>query len=403
MFNCRSCNSHDLEIVLDLGNQPWGNDFIPIVLDVSAPTYPLQLLFCSECGMVQIGHTIPKETMFVDHNYVSGTTGSLRRHFELIGKKILEKVDFSSDEYILDVGGNDGSFLKFFKAKKIRVLNVDSGRQQAELSRQSEITCVNDFFNLDLARTIIKKYGQAKVIHGSGIFFHLEELQSAFDGLKILLQPGGVIVAEFIYLPEMVRSVAFDQIYHEHLLYYTATSFNRLLEQFDLTIEDAELAPIHGGTCVAYVRHKSVVVRTERLNQLLEDEARDGFNEINVYRMFSKKSAELRDKLKALIKKLKDEGLTIHALGAPVKGTTILHYCGLNENDIDCAVEINDLKVGTYYPGTRIPVYHQNNVDPPDVYLLLAWNFKDEIIEKLKDFRDRGGKIIVPIPVLEIL
>ena len=208
MFNCRSCNSHDLEIVLDLGNQPWGNDFVLIESDVSVPTYPLQLLFCSECGMVQIGHTIPKETMFVNHNYVSGTTGSLRRHFEFIGEKILEKVDFDPGGYILDVGGNDGTFLKFFKTKKIRVLNVDSGHQQAELSRQDGIACINDFFNLDLARAVVKKYGKAKVIHGSGIFFHLEELHSAFEGLKILLEPDGVIVAEFIYLPEMVRSVA---------------------------------------------------------------------------------------------------------------------------------------------------------------------------------------------------
>jgi len=401
--SCRCCGSERTELVLDLRRQPWGNDFIPQTENRRAEAYPLELYFCLDCGMVQIGYTVPKEKMFVDHRYVSGTTKSLTRHFEGVRDRVLARVEFRPDDYVLDVGGNDGTFLSTFLSKGVKVLNVDSGTLQAELSEKAGVPCVNEFFNETTALEIRERFGPARVIHGSGIFFHLEELHSAFSGIKKLLADDGEVTAEFIYLPGMVRSCAFDQIYHEHLVYYTVQSFDGLLRRHGLEITDAEIVPIHGGSCIAHIHHVGTRPKTEALRRIVEDEVSGGFDTIEVYRDFARRAEALRDTVRAMIEDAHAKGMRIQALGAPVKGSTIMNFCGFDETRFECAVEINDLKCGTWFPGTRIPVLHQDAVAPPDLYFMLSWNFKDEILAKLSDFRAKGGKILVPVPVPEII
>lgn len=385
-------------MVLDLGRQPWGNHFVPMDQPIEVPTYPLRLFFCNGCSMVQIDYTVPKEVMFIDHSYLSGTTRSLRHHFSNACDAILKRIDLAADDYVLDIGGNDGTFLAFFRDNNINVLNVESSIKQARISQENTIPCINKFFNESVANEILAEKGPARIIHGSGVFFHLEELHSAFSGVKTLLHPDGLVVAEFLYLPDMVRSCAFDQIYHEHLLYYTIQSFQRLLSYHGLTIFDAELAPIHGGTCIAYITRAGKATKTQAVHKLIRKEIAGGFDRIDVYHNFARRALATRDTLVTMVRQLRAQAKTIQALGAPVKGATILNCCGLTHEDIECAVEINRLKCNTYYPGTKIPVYHQDDVKPPDVYLLLAWNFKHEILPKLSDFRKRGGKVLVPIP-----
>lgn len=397
-MNCRSCKKDNLKLILDLTDQAWGNDFIPIDQNRRSLNYPLQLYFCQNCSMVQLGHTVPKETMFVDHAYLSGTTQSLKKHFVEIGEEILLREPLKKNDLVLDIGGNDGTFLKFFHDKDIRTLNIDSGKIQAEKCRENGIECLNTFFNTSSAKQILEQYGPAKIIHGSGILFHLEELHSAFEGIRDILATDGVLVAEFIYLPEMVKNCAYDQIYHEHLLYYSLHSFSRLLEQFNLEFHDAYLAPIHGGSCIAFISAKGTRTKSTRLLEMTALEEREGFDKFEVYAEFAKKVNQAKHDLNSMIKKFKSEGASIQALGAPVKGSTLINYCGLTHNELDCAVEINDYKCNTYYPGTQIPVYHERDVKVPDVYLLLSWNFKDEILARMKSFFNSGGKVIVPIP-----
>ncbi|OGG93479.1 MAG: hypothetical protein A2527_01705 [Candidatus Lambdaproteobacteria bacterium RIFOXYD2_FULL_50_16] len=403
MEKCRSCGAENLVLVLDLGKQPWGNHFVPIEEFTGHPTYPLEAYFCEACTMVQIGYTVPKELMFTSHNYVSGTTRSLKIHFEKIGEDILKRAAFGPTDYILDIGGNDGTFLEYFHRLGKRVLNVDSGVKQAKLSNDKGIECRNQFFNLESAQAILAERGQALVIHGSGVFFHLEELHSVFEGIKVLLAPKGMVVAEFIYLPEMVHNNAFDQIYHEHLLYYSLKSFGYLLAQHGLEIYDAQLMPIHGGSCIAYIGHQGGHAKTEALAAMIQAEQAGKFDQVETYLEFAKRVATLKNQMTEMIEGLKAEGKSIQALGAPVKGSTIINYCGLDESVIDCAVEINPMKCGTYVPGTRIPVYHQDQTPAPDVYLMLSWNFKTEILEKLKDFRANGGQVLMPIPHPELI
>jgi len=399
---CRSCSGSRLALILDLGLQPWGNDFIPIRENRAAQKYPLELYFCRDCGMVQIGYTIPKERMFGEHFYFSGTTRSLRAHFEKVADGILERVD-PAGGLVLDIGGNDGTFLQAFARRGIRVLNVDSGRRQAERSRANGVPCVQAYFNRQSAQAIKAEHGAARVIHGSGIFFHLEELHSAFGGVRDLLEPGGLLVAEFIYLPEMLRICAFDQIYHEHLLYYSLTTFGQVLDRHGLEVFDFEFAPIHGGSCIARAGHRGAHPRTPALRDALAREIGGKVLEESTYHAFAERTRSLRDKLTSMIRTLRRQGKSIQTLGAPVKGSTIVNFCGLTERDIDCATEINELKCGTTLPGTRIPVLHQDRTPPADVYLLLSWNFKEEILSRLGEFRSKGGQILVPIPEPELI
>lgn len=389
----------------DLGRQPWGNHFVRFeqYRPGCVPFYPLELFFCHDCSLVQLGYTVPKETMFVDHNYISGTTRSLRTHFTQVANSIMERVPFGPGDYVVDIGGNDGTFLTHFLPHGIQVLNVDSGRTQAALSEKAGVPAINAFFEAELADRVRRERGPAKIIHGSGVLFHLEELHSVFDGIRRLLASDGMLVAEFIYLPDMVRNCAFDQVYHEHLLYYSLTSFGKLLAKHGLEIFDCQMSPIHGGSCVAFVGHRGEQAKTARFEAALEDEIKDGFDRIDVYKVFSERARTLAKDLAALTRQFVKDGKRVYALGAPVKGTTILHFSGLGDNEISCAVEINTYKCGTYLPGTRIPVLHQDTVLPPDVYLMLSWNFKDEILGKLGPFLEQGGKIIVPVPELEVI
>ena len=403
-MKCRCCGSEKLDLVLDLGDQPWGNNFISIKSEEKAKNYPLKLFFCCNCKMLQLDYAIPKEEMFVKHTYLSGTTSSLRKHFLEVTNYALTQINLEKNNYILDIGGNDGTFLEHFKEMGQSVLNVDSGLLQAEKCKEKGIPCLNNFFNKELADQILSDYGYASVIHGSGIFFHLEELHSVFSGIRKLLDPNnGLLIAEFIYLPDMIENVAYDQIYHEHLLYYSLSTFQNLLDIYDLEIVDAIRKPIHGGSCIAFVRHKGKFEKSKKLNELLKYEEEKRFNSIDIYLDFAKKVKQNREILKNILSDIRSQGKTIIALGAPVKGSTLINYCNLTTNEIDCGVEINPHKCGTYYPGTSIPVFHQDDVAPPDYFLLLSWNFKAEILSKIKPILDNGTKVIVPIPYPQVL
>ena len=238
-MKCRCCSSNRLELVLDLGDQPWGNNFICIDSDEIAKKYPLKLYFCNSCKMLQLDFAIPKEDMFVNHTYLSGTTSSLRKHFLDVTEYALTHTKLNSDDYVLDIGGNDGTFLEHFKSIGQPVLNVDSGLLQSKKCEEKQIPCINNFFDENLAKKIFNDRGHASIIHGSGIFFHLEDLHSVFSGIKILLEPkNGLLIAEFIYLPDMIENIAYDQIYHEHLLYYSLSSFQRFLDRNLLLLLD---------------------------------------------------------------------------------------------------------------------------------------------------------------------
>ena len=405
IFSCRICNSKNIEQFLSLGNQPWCDNFLKKSdLEKVEPKYPLELYFCKDCTLVQLGYTIPKEVMFIDYVYLSGTTKALGTHFESVAKNIVQRFNLSNSDLVLDIGSNDGTFLEKFKNLGIRVLGVDPGVKQVEIAKTKGIETVNEFFNEKVANSILEKYGNASAISAAGVFFHLEELHSVVRGIKKLLSSKGVFVIQATYLPSIVKKNAFDIVYHEHLVYYTIKTLRDLLSQHDLQIFDVEKVPIHGGSIIVYSSHPDSYEIDHKVQELLDLEQKEGYYDIKKYQEFAKNVHKIKTELLTILSTLKKQGKTIYGYGAPAKGNTMLNFCGINSSKVDFLVEKNELKCNLYAPGTRIKVIHENDVKhPPDYFLILPWNFLDTFLKKEKRFLAQGGKFIVPIPKPKIL
>ncbi len=393
---CRVCDSEDLELVLDLGQQPWGNNFLLPSEVGKEPLYPLRLVYCKKCQAAQLDYTVKKEIMFGDHTYLSGMTRTLDDHF----KRVAEDVDFrffagKKEKSVLDIGSNDGTQLKHYKGMGYDILGVESSVRTARIANEQGIPTLNKFFNLENARALGRKFD---VINASGIFFHLEELHSVTDGIREVLDEGGVFVVQFIYMKTALENLAFDQIYHEHLLYYNLETIEKLLKRHGLSMFDAYFAPIHGGSIMGFVTHEAKAKKTQRLLSMLKNEKKAGANELSSYKKFAEDVAGLRERELAYLRGAKKAGKRIYGFGAPVKGNTLLNYFGIGKEMLDALVEKNPLRKGLYSPGMHIPIVLEGELEkPPDIYYVLAWNFKKEILQLNKQLMEKGVEFHFPI------
>ena len=401
-MNCRSCASTKLTSILDLGDHPWCNDFLTEDQLGKEKQYPLHLVQCDKCGLLQLNHTVPKEIMFKNHTYVSSTTKSLAQHFKTLALENKAELKLTKNDLILDIGGNDGTQLLQYKDIGLEnVLNVESADNIAELSLKAGIPTINDFFNEDL----ISKYeleGKVKMINASGVFFHLEQLHSVIRGIKKALTDDGVLVVQFMYAGTMVEKLNFDGIYHEHLCFYTLKSLENLLNPYGLKIFHAYGSDIHSGSIIAKISKSPDVKATETYKFW---KAKDEQYDREAFLNFAAKVKSKKSDLKNLLKNIKnqDPSIKIYAYGAPAKGNTLLNYFDIDKSLIDKCVEVNDLKIGLYLPKSHIPIVKESTEDLPDYYLLLAHNFADEIIEKNKELIDKGVKFIIPFPEIQII
>jgi hypothetical protein len=401
-MQCRSCNSKELELVLDLGNQPWCNDFLTKEEVGNETVYPLRLNYCHGCELLQLDHTVPKETMFSDHCYLSGMTQTLVNHFHEVAKENVEQFNIDAQDLVVDIGGNDGSqLLQYKRAGAYNVLNVESALRVSRVSSDNGIHTINEYFNRDCVEQHIGEK-TVKLYNASGVFFHLEELHSVIDGIKFSLRDDGVLIVQFMYAGTMIEKLNFDTIYHEHLCYYTLKSLSNLLAPYGLEIFDAYYSEIHSGSIIAKITHTDgeLNVKTERFNQLVEKDEKYTLEE---FQKFAKKIKAQRHLLKEILQSYKDADMSIYAYGAPAKGNTLLNYFGIDNTLVDKAVEINQMKVGTYLPQSHIPIVQESKADLPDYYLLLSHNFADEIIKKNQDIIEQGVKFIVPFPTIRVI
>lgn len=393
---CRVCDSIHLEPVINLGEQPWCNNFLKIEEVGQEPFYPLRVLFCHNCRTSQLDFTVKKEIMFGNHTYLSGTTKSLSEHF----KNIAVEVDnlFFKDKQsksVLDIGSNDGTQLKHFQALGYEVLGVESSTTTARIANESGVPTLNAFFN---QQTMSDIGNQFDVFNASGVFFHLEELHSVCEAIKQGLKQDGVFVVQFLYMKSIMENLAFDQIYHEHLLYYTLQTIEVLLNRHGLAMFDAYLAPIHGGSIIGYITHKETRAPSDRLMALRQEEDASGCNTIEAYRAFDLRIQRMREENLAYLGAAKAAGKRVFGFGAPVKGNTMLNYFGVGPELIECLVEKNDLRRGLYSPGMHIPLLIEDEVtDLPDIYYVLAWNFKKEILANSQAMIDKGVEFYFPV------
>ena len=383
--------------VLDLGEQPWGNDFLSSPDNSKQKKYPLHLVYCYDTELLQLTHFVPKEVMFTEHTYV--TTPTLLEDFLNIAKENIAQFNLKDGDIILDIGGNDGSQLLQYKKLGINsVINFESAKNIAQLSEKNKVLCINEFFNLTTAKKFLNKES-VKLINASGVFFHLEELHSVIDGINYCLHQNGIFVVQFMYAGAMIENLNFDTIYHEHLCYYTVHSLVKLLKKYNLYLEDGYYTELHSGSVVAKFR-KYPTEKTVRAKQLVENDKK--YN-LQAFLDFGDKIKLRRNNLREVLQNLKAQNKKIYAYGAPVKGSTLMNYMGIDNTLIDKAVEVNPLKIGTYTPGSNIPVVAETSTDLPDYYLLLAHNFADKIIAKNSHLFHKGVKFILPFPDVKII
>lgn len=401
---CRVCGSRNVELFLDLGDQPHCNRLVrPEKAHLAEPVYPLRTGFCRDCTLVQIDHTIPKESMFSDYPYVSGTTKTLVQHFKETAERLAATYGLRSGDLVVDIGSNDGSWLAQYLPLGLGVLGVEAAGNVAELAVARGVRTLNRFFNEATATEILAEHGAAKLVTAAGVFFHLEELHSVVRGVHKLIGDDGVFVVQAIYLGGLVNNLAFDQIYHEHLCYYTLRSIEALFARHGLAVFDAQLVPIHGGSLEVHVARAGRRPEQPSVAALRAEELNQGCGRFETYREFGERVWRLRDELLAVLRDFRARGKTVYGFGAPAKGATLLNSFKIGPELVAKATERNPMKVGMMIPGCRIPIVAEDAVEPPDAFLMLAWNFLPEFLEREKPYLDRGGAFIVPVPRLQVI
>ncbi|MBU2100873.1 class I SAM-dependent methyltransferase [Candidatus Micrarchaeota archaeon] len=399
-MKCQICSNEKLHKFLSLGNLPPSDGFLnENELNKTEVTCPINIFFCDNCKLVQLGHAVNPKLLFTDSFvYTTGSSGELVKNFSVLAEKLTEEFSLSSKDLVVDIGSNDGTLLENFMKSDIKVLGVDPSKA-AKLALKKNIPTLFEFFNEETTQKILKENGKAKIITATNVFAHVKELDSFMQGIKLLLEDKGVFVEESHYLKNMVSEIEYDSIYAEHLRYYSLKPLIYLFEKFGMTVFDAEKISTHGGSLRVYACIKGNFPVSENVSRIIEEEEKAGLYSKKTFDDFSKRVSENREKLRNLLFKLKKEGNHIVGLGAPAKGNTLLNFCGIGNDTLDYLAEKQNLKIGKFSPGMHIKVVEESQVfsDQPEYALLLAWNLKNIIIPKLKE-KGFKGKIIVPIP-----
>ena len=321
-----------------------------------------------------------------------------------MAKEIINKFSVSKKSLVIDLGSNVGVLLEGFKDQGMNVLGVDPAPIIAQKAIERGINTIIDFFGIDVAEKIKKMYGQAKILAGTNVFAHIHEIDSVVDGMKILLDPQGVIVIEAPYAIDFIERLEYDTIYHQHVGYLSVRPMQKYFKRFGLELFDVIHVPIHGGSLRYYIGHAGVHKVEPSIKEFLKKEEVFGLYGYSLD-TFAERVKKQRLDLLGLLFKLKSQGKRIVGVSAPAKGNTLLNYCSINTTFLDFLTEKSKLKVGRFTPGTFIPIYDDSKLieEQPDYALILAWNFAEEIMSNLKIFKERGGKFIIPIPEPKII
>lgn len=404
---CRACNGTALVPVLDLGTTPLANALLTEV-DPAVPEarYPLVLVVCPDCSLVQITETVPPEVLFREYVYFSSFSDTMVRHAKAIAERLTRERRLGPESLVVEVASNDGYLLQHYKDLGVPVLGIEPATNIAAVAEGRGIPTRCDFFGQDLATRLTAEGIKADVIHGNNVLAHVADLQGFVAGLTTLLTDDGVAVLEFPYVKDMLDHVEFDTIYHEHLCYFSLTALVRLFRAQGLCVVDVERLPIHGGSLRLFASPlDGPVPESARVQALLDEERAWGVLTATAYEDFGRRVTALGESLRATLGEWKANGKRIAAYGASAKGSTLLNVFGIGKTWLDYVVDRSTVKQGRYTPGTHLPIRSPEVLltDRPDAVLMLTWNFADEILQQQADYRRQGGTFIVPVPDVRVV
>ena len=399
---CQISNSKKLESLIFLGYLPPVNTLRKIGSAFEEEiSFPAELLYCKKSKLAQLGCIVDKEILFpYSYPYTSSTTKILRENFADLYKETKKIIFLRSKDLVIDIGSNDGNLLSNFKDSH-KVLGV-TPEKIGKLAIKKGIPTIIDYFDNKTVKKILRKYGKAKIITATNVFAHIDNINQIVKNVLRTLDNDGIFITESHYLLPLIKTVQYDTIYHEHLRYYSVQSLNYLFKKHNLEIIHTKEISTHGGSIRVYAARKGKYKISKSVKLQLKKENK-GLNKKS-FIQFKKNVVNSKIKLFNIINKLKKEKKTIFGVGAPSRASTLINYIGLDQEIINCVLEINgSYKIGNYIPGTKIPILNENILkkNKPDYLLLFSWHIKNELKRNLKK-KGFKGKFIIPLPIPKI-
>lgn len=398
---CQICSSQNLKSVLFLGHVPPVNDLVPVTECVSEQyEFPLEMIRCNDCTLVQINCEVNSEVLFPPtYPYLSGTTQNLRDNFADLYAKVNEIAGLTAEDLIVDIGSNDGTLLSNFHKGGHRVLGVEPSNAGL-VARERGIDTRIDFFSRKLAERLVREVGPARVVTACNVFAHIPDVHGIVEGIKTLIGTDGIFVSENHYLGDLLRTVQYDTVYHEHLRYYALGSLEKLFAAHGLEVFHCYRIPTHGGSIRVFTAAKGRFPVRDSVREIQREEAELGVDDGHALERFVARTQSSKLELMALLASIKRDGARVYGIGAPSRASTMITYTGLDDGIIDCIVEVSSSKkIGNFMPGTRIPVVDEQKLfdDQPEFSLVFSWHISDGLMVKLRD-RGYRGKFIIPLP-----
>ena len=363
--------------------------------------YPLDVTCCSNCLLVQLTDEsyIPRDKLFLDYAYASSISGGLRNHFTELADKI--KSEFNP-KVVVDIGSNDGVLLKPLLELGCEAIGVEPAGNLAKQANNNGLTTICSYFDRDTVNKIISDNGKADIVVASNVFAHLDEYHDIIENVKRILSENGTYIVEVQYFADMIRDMTFDNIYHEHVLYYTIHSMINLFDKHNMTVYNVEKIPTHGGSIRAYISEGKSPQQS--VNDLIREERENGIDNLQTLEKFNDKLQKNIKEIRELFNRLNKENKRIFGYGAPAKSSTMINSIGLNNNSVELIIEDSPLKQGLFTPGSHIPITGPEILEKetPDYLMIFAWNYADEIIKKVEEKYSRMNYII-PMPELRII
>jgi SAM-dependent methyltransferase len=406
-ITCRLCGAGLTETFVDLGMSPLCESFLPAdQIDAAESFYPLHVRICADCLLVQLPAYVRGEEIFSDYAYFSSYSDSWVAHAGRYADQMCERLGLGPDSLVTEVASNDGYLLQHFVAHGVPVLGIEPAANIAEVARGKGIRTEVQFLGADTGAALAHAHGRADLVVGNNVYAHIPDLVGFTAGLAALLKPTGLLTLEFPHLLRLIEGRQYDTIYHEHYHYLSLLTARRALATAGLTVVDVEELASHGGSLRVYARHADAAGEpAASVKAVLDAEAGAGLHTVAGHAGFAEAVFEIKRDLVSFLLTARAEGRTVVGYGAPGKGNTLLNHCGIRSDLVSYTVDRNPHKHGRFTPGTHIPIHPPERIaqDRPDYVLVLPWNLRSEITAQLSYVRDWGGRLVFPIPRLDIV